>query len=878
MADRYYLNGSDWLFKDFVGEDWVWRNAEKRGTRDVRFWRQGSVPSSVVYDLWKAGEIPDPYYEKNSLAIEWVPERTWIYKKSFRAPRKMEGQRIRLTMLGIDYEARIYLNDVLLGTHAGMYTPIRYDVTDLLDFEEENLLAVVILKAPEEQPQVGRTPLVRTHKCRMTYWWDFCPRMVHQGIWDDVYLEADGGAAVSDIWVRTEYRPDQTAEIAAQITIDTSKKLARPLDYQPGMLTSSPAAVESLARRCKVRIHAAVRDLYTEEVVCEKRYFCTVYEGDTVSSAVFGLSNPRLWFPNGSGAQEMYRMEVSLYGEDGALLHSADVRFGIRQLNFVPNETPDSTARGYTLEVNGRKLYMKGWNWVPMDVLYGVKRPGKLRRLLTLAKKAGVNILRVWGGGLIEREEFYDLCDEYGILIWQEFIQSSSGIDNRPPEDPACLDFMRGEAEKIIPLKRNHPALALWCGGNELQSAGGRIIQDNEPMIRMLRRVVRELDPDRYFLPSSPSGRIFNNDLRFIEADPDGLHDVHGPWEHQGLTAQYTLYNQGTSLLASEFGTEGMTNYNTLVKSMDASHLWPPSRDNYLYFHRGSWWVNYPLVQECFGGELTEIKSAIRASQFLQYEGLRYAVESCRRRAFRSSGTLPWQFNEPYPNNYCTCSVDYYAQPKPAYYGVRRAYEPCHVSAKFAMQAWGGEDRAETEIFCQHSEGLPAGVTVIYRYIGASGTAYAQGEKRLGQLPEEKAVLAGRLECPLDRIADEIFFLDIRAVSSCGEALSDERYLFSTGTNLTPLLHQKKAALNVEAKRAESGRELILTNAGDTAAFCVWIEDAEEPGEEEGLYFDRNYITLLPGEGIRVRIETKRTASFPVRLSGFNVEEQVIRI
>ena len=169
-------------------------------------------------------------------------------------------------------------------------------------------------------------------------------------------------------------------------------------------------------------------------------------------------------------------------------------------------------------------------------------------------------------------------------------------------------------------------------------------------MIRLLRRAVLELDPDRKFLSSSPSGRIFNNTLEEIAKDPDGLHDVHGPWEHQGLTAQYTLYNSGTSLFSSEYGVEGMTNYNTLKKSVSPEHMWPPDRNNPVYFHRGSWWNNYTLVQECFGGCLDKIEDVICASQFLQYEGLKYAVESNRRRAFCNSGSMMWQFNEPYPN------------------------------------------------------------------------------------------------------------------------------------------------------------------------------------------------------------------------------------
>ncbi|MCZ7545174.1 MAG: hypothetical protein M5R40_17345 [Anaerolineae bacterium] len=233
------------------------------------------------------------------------------------------------------------------------------------------------------------------------------------------------------------------------------------------------------------------------------------------------------------------------------------VRFGIRRVELLPNEGAEPDARPYTFAVNGRKVYAKGWNWVPMDVMYGVPRPAKLDRLLNLARQAHVNLLRVWGGGLIESEAFYNRCDELGIMVWQEFIQSSSGVDNIPPDAPDMIAMMVADAERIIPRRRNHPALVLWCGGNELTLDSEQPCDDDQPMLAALKSVVARLDSDRLWLPTSPSGRLFSNSLENIRRDPHGLHDVHGPWEYQGVEGQYTLYNQGTALLHSEFGVEG---------------------------------------------------------------------------------------------------------------------------------------------------------------------------------------------------------------------------------------------------------------------------------------------------------------------------------
>ncbi len=541
------------------------------------------------------------------------------------------------------------------------------------------------------------------------------------------------------------------------------------------------------------------------------------------------------------------------------------------------SETPDETARPYTACVNGRRIYMKGYNWVPIDAMYGVRRTGKLQRLLRLVKDAHVNCLRVWGGGLVEREDFYDFCDENGILIWQEFIQSSSGIENEPSSDPDFLKLMEREAAVIIPRKKHHPSLALWGGGNELSGSNNEMINMKEPVIRILGEQVKKYDPSRYFLESSPTGRMFNNTLENIEKDPLGLHDVHGPWEHQGLTAQYTLYNAGTSLLSSEFGVEGMTNIDALYQNMSPEHLWPPSRDNEYYFHRGSWWNNFILMQECFEDKLTNIEDAVRGSQFMQYEGLKYAVEANRRRALTCSGTFPWQFNEPFPNNTCTCSVDYYAAPKPAYYGVKKAYSPNAVSAGFKTQSLKDEKELAADIYWQSSEGIvPCRIRAeIYSQNGMLGEKADFG--KFPGVDSEKSVRVGNISCSTDQIADGVFYLVLTALGKGDAVLAENRYLF-TKTTLAELLAlgktQVEASLVIEDP--EEKARLVLENKGPYVAAGVWMEDAEETKEEGYVYFGQNYLYLLPGEKQSVLVEKNCADKKKIRISSWNTREKII--
>ncbi|MGE5672321.1 MAG: glycosyl hydrolase 2 galactose-binding domain-containing protein, partial [Mycobacterium leprae] len=870
MGNKITLNGNDWRFKGYLGEDWVWRNGEKPTTRDLRYWYQGTVPGSVHQDLWENNQIPDPYWELNSLAIEWVPDRTWIYKKTFTADPAWQGQRVALHFKGVDYEAQFFLNGERLGEHVGMYTPAAFEVGSKLKYGEENMISVVIEPAPHEQPQVSKTTRVRTHKSRMTYWWDFCPRMIHIGIWDDVYLEVTGPAKVAQVWVRPQLSTDhRQADITVTATIDAAlaspaaeAAVATAAGTAPAVnvgtaetLNAAPAASAAVSpsavampvveASATLTVEATVR--LNGQVVATAQAPYTVNGCQGSVALPLTVANPALWWPNGHGAQPLYQAEVRLLGPDGSVWDLQESTFGIRSVELVQNEKADPAARPYTFVVNGKKIYIKGWNWVPIDALYGVERPEKLERLLTLARNAHCNMLRVWGGGLIEKDAFYDLCDRYGIMVWQEFIQSSSGINNKPSTEPEFIDMMVNEAEQIIPRKRNHPSLVVWCGGNELGDLQGRPITNEEPVIGALKDAVNRLDPDRVWLPSSPSGPVYNNSLESIRKDPTALHDVHGPWEHQGLTGQYELYNQGTCLLHSEFGLEGMTNRKALDATIAPENQWPATRDNPLYFHRGSWWVNEPLVQKEFGG-IDQVEPLRKASQFFQFEGLRYALEADRRRAYQCSGTLPWQFNEPYPNAYCTSALDYYGQPKSGYFAVAQAYEPLHVSAAFATQAWAGRESFEATLWVSNSDGSGSG-TLKVALVGASGKVYLQREGNVSY-EGNRSTRVQAVQLPLAEIGEELFYLDLALTGADGTVASVNRYLFTKAETLAAMLTAPTTTVTVQ----QEGDRITVTNTGVYTALAIWLEDGRSFNAPGYVYFGANHFDLLPGESRTVAV------------------------
>jgi beta-mannosidase len=839
MPSRISLNGSDWLFKEFYGEDWRWRNSHMPNSRGRRGWRVGSVPGCPHHDLWKLGEIPDPYVERNSLLCEWIPQRTWLYKKIFSVGEQVKGQRVQLHFEGVDYQAEFFLNGESLGTHTGMFTPVVFDVTEKLLYGAENLLTVVIAAAPYEEPQLGRTSRVRTIKSRMNYWWDFCPRLVHVGIWDDVYLEVTGPVRITDVFIRPQLSDDfQQADLSVMIELDSTLE---------GM----------------VDLEITVR--YADKVCVHLWTHHDVTLGHTHLEARVEVEAPRLWWPNGYGAPELYEANLRIFTCTDEIIGELEVSavrtvpFGIRQVNLLPNESADPAALPYTFMVNGRKIYAKGWNWVPMDVMYSVPQLAKLERLLTLAKNAHVNLLRVWGGGLIEKESFYDQCDRLGIMVWQEFIQSSSGIDNTPSTDPEFIQTITEAAEQIIPRKRNHPSLALWCGGNELSNEAGLPLDDSHPVLLALKTIVKRLDPDRLWLPTSPSGPVFGNSLDLIESNPLSLHDVHGPWEYQGITKQFELYNRGASLFHSEFGVEGMTNLRTLNATVGKERQWPVDLDNPTWFHRGAWWVKRPIWDETFG-ELPDIESMVRATQFMQADGLRYALEADRRRKYHNSGTLPWQFDEPYPMSACTSAVDYYARPKPSYYAVSRAYAPLLLSARFSTLACERCEQFEAEAWVCNSYEQPfTDVTIQMCLVGVSGRTYAERAVAVSFSPNCAMRLA-TLQEPLAHISEDVFFLDLQLLGADGSRLAHNRYTFSSRTTLAPLLACAPNTLSVSSTNSrekanhDSEYSLTLSNTGETAAMFVWLEDARDLNASGYAYFDDNYFCLLPEESRTVTV------------------------
>ncbi|MCD9024577.1 glycoside hydrolase family 2 protein [Cohnella silvisoli] len=776
-------------------------------------WIPAEVPGSVHWDLHRADYLPDPYFGANAPSCEWVNERDWLYRTTFAADASWSGKRIRLIVEGVDYSAKVLLNGLTIGSHTGMFTPGVFDLSGTLLIGEQNTLVIALERSPEGVAQLGYTNRVDHLKSRFGYKWDFCPRLVHIGLWKKVSLQVAEWCVFDHVGIETHQA-----------------------DHGSGLLLVN-AVVES-ERAGKIRLTANVTDPDGLNAGSE------CFEGEVVPGLQkirlrIPVKDVRLWWPNGYGEQPLYRIALQLEtvepAGDFVLSDTYGVRTGFRTLSFHANPGAHPDALAYTVAVNGEHLYVKGWNWVPVDQLYGRNREESLKHLIALAKRANVNMLRVWGGGLIEQQLFYELCDEAGILVWQEMMQSSSGFNNEPSISPAFLHNLTQTMLNVIREKRHHPSLAIWCGGNELTEGGhldGRMLPltDRQPNLRLLRDLVSDLDDTRLFLPTSPSGPTFFLDGK--DAGKGILYDVHGPWKYAGVTEHYRLYNSSDALLHSEYGGDGFASPESLSRFLPPERLKLEQSGSIDWLLHGyEYWNMDDQLRSLFGDSFDTLERMAEAAQWLQAEGIRYAVEANRRRAPHCSGSLLWQFNEPYPNVSCTSAVDYYGDPKLAYSWVAKANRNLHASLQYEGISYLLGEYFRASAYLTRDSVKVDSVLLEWKARNATGDQIGEGSFVLKEV-RVPTILAGEIEFAVPAGGDA-FFVMLKVVDpTTRQALADNEYAFAVRRDdvrppLQSFLLIPQTALDWNLEEVGGGTRINVTNTGKTTALWVRVRAVE---------------------------------------------------
>ncbi len=789
------------------------------------------VPGAVQADLLRANLIRDMNKGLASAEAEWVEHRDWIFQTRLTVPPA--GSRHVLCFEGLDQTGEIYVGNVCIKKFQGMFRPVEVDVTQFLKEEKQGCEVRVVFLAPppEIDGQIGWTSRVRELKSRFNYEWDWCPRIVPIGFWDDVCLRTYGPVRLMDSRLRTDWDPVRQRGIL-QIVVQTSG---------PGIL------------RTKV--------LDGERIVFEDRYI--IREPGTPSNVHVELA-VKPWTVAELGSPQSYRLILELYDPNGELSDCLRRVIGFRRLVWEKNPGAPAGALSYTVRVNDQRVFLKGVNWVPISPLYGTVDTAQYRNWLERFRRMGVNFVRVWGGAIVEKEAFYDLCDELGIMVWQELLQSSSGIDNLPPDDADFITEL-GEVSRIaVRRRRHHPALIAWCGGNELIDDHQRPVDCNHPNLAHLHKVIAEEDGTRPFFPSSPSGPAFSADISRMHEGRH--HDVHGPWEYLGDPDHYTYFNQDDALLRTEVGTAGASRTRLLHRLADGHALWPPAKTEAIWRHHGAWWVPWDVLTRWFGPwnpNQENLDHFVALSRYLQAESIRYMVEATRRRAPEASGVVIWMGNEPYANFSNTSLLEYDGVPKPAYSAVRRAFNPSHVSLQYEKLAYEMGDLFVATLF-SHTRMHSAHLTTL-----PTGRLYSVDGKVLAESSETSEGSRSRLQWTVDEVPESVFLARVE-----GDGTT---YVFAVRSThaapLAPLRHLPPATLEA-TWHAQSERrcEVSITNTGPVAAIAI------EMTSDEGWWdIWPNAITLLPGEHARVVAENLGSdGELCLELEGLNVRNQAI--
>ncbi|MEK5465578.1 glycoside hydrolase family 2 TIM barrel-domain containing protein [Paenibacillus sp. FSL R7-0210] len=829
------LNELNWEVKGY----WPW--VPLKGTSmelgqelmGVTDWMPATVPGGVHYDLYRQGWIANPYEDLNSLSCEWVENRWWVYRMTLKRP-ELKGSRVELVFLGLDYEAVVYADHILLGEHKGMFDPAVYDVTELLSVREKLEISVLLKQAPDEMGQIGKTSATFTQKSRFNYKWDFSTRLVNVGIWDDVLLRIHEDYSWGEMSITTD----------AEVEEDGSTQVAGCIEIQAAVSSTSGA---ELARTLTANITCS--DPGGNLLLMQTHPVCA----GSVLKTTLDIPEPELWYPNSYGAQPLYSLELKLLDEDGKELDTRVIRTGIRKLDYIRNVDSPDNALPYTVVINGRRIYMKGVNMTPLDHLYGNVTVEQYQLMVRLMKAAHVNLVRVWGGGIIEKQVFYDLCDANGIMVWQEFIQSSSGIDNIPSKQPEFLELLHQSARSALKAKRNHVAMTIWSGGNELMSEPNKPSDLSDSNLAMLKELVEQYDPQRLFLPTSASGPV-----EYISETKGQGHDVHGHWKYMGNPYHYELYGSNDNLLHSEFGVDGLSSLKSLEKFLGAAHRQLVSMENSaVWRHHGEWWDTLSRDEEIFGS-LTDLAQFSVCSQWIQAEGIRFVLEANRRRKFRNSGSIVWQLNEPWPNVSCTNVVDYYGEPKMAYHWMKQAFRPLHVSLDYRslLLTPGTGFQGDVYVHGWEGESCEADAEVL----DSAGRSLHR-QHFITQGDRDRAVCAGTLKFTVPELEDQLYFVRLSFMNR-EEEPQQNVYVFSTAREhlYAPALALTGGNLQVRQENrwlpAVTGELslqacFMVANTGSEALLHV---HAEEKGNRYWMEADEQFLTLFPGEARMVTV------------------------
>ncbi|MFH0892801.1 MAG: glycoside hydrolase family 2 protein [Bacteroidota bacterium] len=633
----------------------------KSGTKE---WYPAKVPGTVHTDLYKNNLISDPFYSNNEEQLQWIEKDDWIYKTRFYlSPEVLKRDRIELVFDGLDTYTQIKFNGKKIGTTNNMFVQWVFDVKQFA--KDSNTLEILFYSPteyalslfsqskyvlPAGNDRGDPKTSVYTRKAPYQYGWDWGPRFVTSGIWRPAYIRSWNLARISDVYfLRGEVNADE-AVFTAQMETES--------------LADATATITIL-----------VNGQFATSKETEFR------KGLNKEDLEFRIFKPVLWWPNGMGKQQLYTVQCVI--EVANRKDTLTKRIAVRDIQFINTRDMDGTS--FYFKVNGIPVFMKGANHVPLNHFTTEVTDEKYRQTIKMATDVNMNMLRVWGGGIYENDIFYDLCDENGILVWQDFMFAGSLY----PWDAAFMDNVKAEAEYNVRRLRNHACLALWCGNNEIEEGWNHwgwqrqysyspedtaAIWNGYKLLfrKLLPDIENKLDTQSAYWPSSPQYGWGNK-----ESYRSGDSHYWGVWWGN---EPFENYKEKTGRFASEYGFQAMPELNTFLSFTGIDQLSLDSAGVKNHQKHPTGYKTILSYMKQYLAEPVNFREMIYLSQLLQAEGMRIAIESHRNSKPICMGSLFWQLSDTWPVTSWSC-FDYNLKPKAFYYQLKELFAPVLLSA-----------------------------------------------------------------------------------------------------------------------------------------------------------------------------------------------------
>ncbi|SHI79901.1 beta-mannosidase [Tangfeifania diversioriginum] len=596
-----------------------------------------TVPGSVQNALKAQGIVPDWNIGLNFTKLEWIENRHWIIATSIPDDWVTEKDNCILHCKGLDHQGILFINGQEAGRFNNAFIPWSFDISPFLK-EKNNTLAFVFKCPPNYLGQIGYTSQTTDWKPRFYYGWDWVPRIVQIGIWDEILLQTKSQNILSKVQVETKAEKEKD-EGELSVLVEDSK-----------------SSDTSFAR-------ISLNDSEGELIFKDSLSMQEISFGKTWKNLKI-----KRWYPNGWGNQNLYLLKITFYEANGQSILTKKQKVGFKHLEWLSNKGAPENADSWICSVNNQPLFIQGVNWTPLLPNFADLKKMDYKKILNTYKILGINTIRIWGGGFAEKSWLYELCDELGILIWQDFPLSSSGLDNYPPSDPETIAEFTEIAKHYVTRLKNHVSLLLWCGGNELYEKDDvRPVDNSHPLIAAIEKTVNNNDPDRRFLPGSPSGpSIYASPANFGK----GVHwDTHGPWklpfgEKKTMDEVTEFWKKNDSFFFSEVGVPGAMQASLIGKYSGDFRPLPASLDNPLW-RTVNWWNEWNEYLVATSENERSLENYVRWSQSRQAEGLEIAVKSSKEKFPECGGFLIWMGHDCFPCMINTAIIDFEGNPKP---------------------------------------------------------------------------------------------------------------------------------------------------------------------------------------------------------------------